>query len=345
MTELIDIKKLPWWRGNSKQSNLLFTEVSFFRNSPLKGFWHRLSPADRQELKQEFMVCLKNPLNLKPLKNWESLTEAQIHHLQYLNVWPKFYGSDAISELSELPLWWGWNSDYTVFGGIGFQEHVVWGSVYSGLPKKLEILKLSKLEVALAHSWAWEKEWGYLMAHPELMGQGIQIVTQIHLPFLSDLCSDNQLSNSIHALGAKVLPGNKGAVREGWVKLVYTKSFGKTIAATYSDFCKILDILFQLEFQIAQEKITQDKVTLQNQVSRAWAILRDSHLLTEDEFYFYDSWVRRGITCKLLPSSAISKMNQAFVFASDEYWTKFTPQSLEVAKERATVVRKIFGKK
>lgn len=159
----------------------------------------------------------------------------------------------------------------------------------------------SELEALLPY--AFDRELGYLTACPTNVGTGMRASVMMHLPALALTEQINPVIKAIGKIGLAV----RGLYGEGTEALgnLFQISNQHTLGEREEDIIasieKVIERVVNNEIN-ARHKLLEDNATmLHDQIGRAFAILRYSHVLTSKEALNLLSLLRLGADLDLIP--------------------------------------------
>ena len=159
----------------------------------------------------------------------------------------------------------------------------------------------SELEARLPY--AFDAQLGYLTACPTNVGTGLRASVMLHLPALVLSEQINLVSKAVGKIGLAV----RGLYGEGTEALgnLFQISNQHTLGESESDIIssieKVIERLVSSEINARHKLMEENATMLQDQVGRAYAILRFAHVLQSKEALTLLSMLRLGADLDLVP--------------------------------------------
>ncbi len=160
----------------------------------------------------------------------------------------------------------------------------------------------SELEAGLPY--AFDSEFGYLTACPTNLGTGMRASVMLHLPALGLTEQINPVIKAVGKIGLAV----RGLYGEGTEALgnLFQISNQHTLGEKEGDIItaieKVIERVVNSELNARQKLLEDNPTMLRDQVGRAFAVLRYSHVLTSKEALNLLSMLRLGADLDLVPN-------------------------------------------
>ena len=172
------------------------------------------------------------------------------------------------------------------------------------LRSAFELVDRADTELESLLPYAFDQKLGYLTACPTNLGTGMRASVMLHLPALVLTDQVNQVIKAVHKIGLAV----RGLYGEGTDALgnLFQISNQHTLGERESEI--ILQIERVIEKVISSEKaarakLHEDNLTMLNdQVGRAYAILKYAHILSSKEALNLLSMLRLGADLDMIPN-------------------------------------------
>jgi protein arginine kinase len=189
---------------------------------------------------------------------------------------------------------------------INEEDHLRMQAIRPGLRLREAYELLDKLDSNLESevSYAFDNTLGYLTACPTNLGTGLRASTMLHLPALVLSEQINQVIQAVNKIGFAV----RGLYGEGTEALA--NLFQVSNQTTLGD--KEIEIVARLEKIVqqiiqheenARAKLAEEQRTMLNdQIGRAYAVLRYSHIISSKEALNLLSMIRLGCDLSNFPS-------------------------------------------
>ncbi|MBQ7848769.1 MAG: ATP--guanido phosphotransferase [Clostridia bacterium] len=187
------------------------------------------------------------------------------------------------------------------------EDHLRIQAIRPGLDLQTAAQDCFEVDDALSRqaAFAFDAQLGYLTACPTNTGTGMRASLLLHLPMLT---AGKQMGN-VGQLAAKVGLNIRGVYGEGAEALghIYQISNQVTLGRTEQELINTVTAvggkLCDMEEALRLKALGDGRAALEDQVFRAWAILRHARILTAAEFYQQWSALRLGVALEMLPLS------------------------------------------
>ena len=190
------------------------------------------------------------------------------------------------------------NRKQTISIMINEEDHLRMQSIRPGLQLTAAYEALDKIDSELESdlSYAFDSRYGYLTACPTNLGTGLRASAMLHLPGLVLSDQINQTIQAANKIGLAV----RGLYGEGTEALanLFQVSNQTTLGSSEPEIIQHLDkVILQIieNEENARHKLIEEKPTmLQDQVGRAYAVLRFAHIIPSKEALNLLSMIRLG---------------------------------------------------
>jgi len=151
--------------------------------------------------------------------------------------------------------------------------------------------------------FAYDPQLGYLTACPTNTGTGMRASLLMHLPMLTML----KQMGSVGQIVAKVGLTIRGVYGEGAEALgnLYQVSNQVTLGRTEQELISTVNAvghqLTDMEAELREKSLSAGRVALEDNVYRAWGVMRYARLMPQNEFFKHWSHVRLGAAMGMLP--------------------------------------------
>ncbi|MCB1234613.1 MAG: protein arginine kinase [Verrucomicrobiae bacterium] len=222
------------------------------------------------------------------------------------------------------------NRKQTVSIMINEEDHLRMQSIRPGLQLLAAHETLDRLDTELEERlpYAFDRRYGYLTACPTNLGTGMRASAMLHLPGLVLSDQINQTIQAANKIGLAV----RGLYGEGTEALanLFQVSNQTTLGTSETQIIEHLDrVIHQMieNEENARFKLIEEKpVMLQDQIGRAFAILRYSHIIPSKEALNLLSLIRLGIDLEIFDSDEREVVNVLL--------TEIQPAHLQIEAKR-----------
>jgi len=190
---------------------------------------------------------------------------------------------------------------------INEDDHLRIQANTKGLNLRRALDSCFRIEDALSRqvTFAFDRPWGYLTSCPTNTGTGMRASLLMHLPQLTACKQMGNVGQIVAKLGLTI----RGVYGEGSEALgnLYQVSNQVTLGRTEQDLINAVTAvghqLTDMELQLRDKAMADDRVATEDDIYRAWGLMRHARLMDIKEFYELWSDVRMGAAMELLPVS------------------------------------------
>ncbi|MEM9017654.1 MAG: protein arginine kinase [Verrucomicrobiota bacterium] len=222
------------------------------------------------------------------------------------------------------------NRKQTISVMVNEEDHLRMQAIRPGLQLVSAFRSLddidSNLESALPY--AFDHQYGYLTACPTNLGTGMRASAMLHLPGLVLSEQINQTIQGANKIGLAV----RGLYGEGTEALanLFQISNQNTLGTSENEIidhlAKVITQLIENE-KNARMKILEDKPTMmQDQIGRAYAVLKYAHIIPSKEALNHLSMIRLGCDLGFIPEDERETINVLL--------TEIQPAHLQISAKR-----------
>ncbi|MEM6915518.1 MAG: protein arginine kinase [Verrucomicrobiota bacterium] len=320
-------KPAEWMRSPGPQSDIVMTSrVRLARNlvgHPFPG-WARKE--DRSVVMEEIRPSLESLSEMKDSFSEEmtklTALEKQVlveRHLISREHAAKGPGCSTVMNRSQ-----------TISVMVNEEDHLRMQAIRPGLQLMSAYSSLDRIDSALEQElpYAFDHQYGYLTACPTNLGTGMRASAMLHLPGLVLSEQINQTIQGANKIGLAV----RGLYGEGTEALanLFQISNQNTLGTDEKEIIEHLDrVISQMieNEKNARMKILEDKPTMmQDQIGRAYAVLKYAHIITSKEALNYLSMIRLGCDLGFVPEEERETINVLL--------TEIQPAHLQISAKR-----------
>lgn len=185
---------------------------------------------------------------------------------------------------------------------INGEDHFLIQVRQAGLALNEAYRRADKLDTILdeSFSFAFDDQLGFLTRNPALLGTGMTVSFNLHLPALTETGAVARIASNLRPLGISLRStlGFGARPRGAVCRLSNQMTLGISEQEAITNLCGIAGQI------IAQERAERNKlarsISIQDTVGRSLGIFRSARLLSYDEFLNFASIVRFGIATGLV---------------------------------------------
>ena len=222
------------------------------------------------------------------------------------------------------------NRKQTVSIMINEEDHLRMQAIRPGLALKAAFSTLDRIDSELEETlpYAFDARYGYLTACPTNLGTGMRASAMLHLPGLVLSDQINQTIQAANKIGLAVrgLYGEGSEALANLFQISNQATLGKSEDAIIDHINEVIQHIIGNE-QDAREKLIEDQATmLQDQIGRAFAILRHAHIIPSKEALNLLSLIRLGADMEFFPNDDRESINVLL--------TEIQPAHLQIEAKR-----------
>ena len=222
------------------------------------------------------------------------------------------------------------NRKQTISVMINEEDHLRMQAIRPGLQLLAAYRSLDQIDSTLEGElpYAFDHQYGYLTACPTNLGTGMRSSAMLHLPGLVLSEQINQTIQGANKIGLAV----RGLYGEGTEALanLFQISNQNTLGTNEKEIIEHLNrVITQLieNEKNARMKILEDRPTMmQDQIGRAYAVLKYAHIITSKEALNFLSMIRLGCDLGFVPDEERETINVLL--------TEIQPAHLQISAKR-----------
>lgn len=193
------------------------------------------------------------------------------------------------------------SDDETVSVMIGEEDHLRIQVIKAGLDIKSAYDIADRLDTLLCEKlhFSYHSELGYLTECPTNLGTGLRASVMLHLPLIGAVGAIGALSDAVSKIGFTV----RGLYGEGSGSKadLYQLSNQITLGITENDAIKNLEnVAMQFISKELDERNSADKAKLEDNIFRAYGILKNARILNSEEMMKLVSLIKLGADMGIL---------------------------------------------
>ena len=213
---------------------------------------------------------------------------------------------------------------------VNEEDHLRMQVIRPGLQLLAAFRSVDKIDTELEDllPFAFSARYGYLTACPTNLGTGMRASAMLHLPGLVLGDQINQTIQAANKIGLAVrgLYGEGSEALANLFQVSNQATLGMSEESIIEHLDRVINQVIENE-QNAREKLLEERPTmLQDQIGRAYAILRHAHIIPSKEALNLLSMIRLGCDLGVLPSDEREVINVLL--------TEIQPAHLQVEAKR-----------
>lgn len=231
---------------------------------------------------------------------------------------------------------------------INEEDHLRIQAIVPGQDIQTAANRCFRIEDALSGQarFAFDSQLGYLTAYPTNTGTGMRASLLMHLPMLTQ---GKQMGN-VGQIAAKVGLTIRGVYGEGSEALgnLYLVTNQVTLGRTEQEIGSTVNAvgmqLSGMEMSLREKSLQEKRIQTEDEIFRAWGLMRNARLMNRNEFFRIWSAVRLGASLGMLPVT-LSVMDAMLDQAQDAHLRAYAEadlQSADLQEARASCVRRML---
>lgn len=222
------------------------------------------------------------------------------------------------------------NRMQTISVMINEEDHLRMQAIRPGLQLISAFRMLDNIDTELEGElpYAFDHQYGYLTACPTNLGTGMRASAMLHLPGLVLSEQINQTIQGANKIGLAVrgLYGEGTEALANLFQISNQNTLGTTEEEIIEHLSRVIDQLIENE-KNARMKILEDRPTMmQDQIGRAYAVLKFAHIITSKEALNHLSMIRLGCDLGFVPEEERETINVLL--------TEIQPAHLQISAKR-----------
>ncbi len=341
--------ELPWLDGSGPESNLVVsTRVRLARNLAETPFWGRNTALHREGVLRSVMGAAEGTTGLAGASlvrvDTLSRTERLWFHERHL-ISRDLAGLDAVGRVRSAAAFLAAGAGPSVM--LNEEDHLRLQAFRSGFALSAAHADVALVEAELGArlSFAFHPEFGYLTSCPTNVGTGLRASVLIHLPALVMTREVGKVLRGLGQVGLthRGLSGEGSGLLGNLFQLSNQTTLGKSESELLDHLARLVQQVMEYE-ERARTVLRRDAPTaLDDQVWRAWGLLRHARALGFEEAVSLLSAVRLGVGMGILPAMEMATLNRLLVLAQPAHVAQAVGTGLEdetLPAHRATLVRR-----
>jgi len=200
---------------------------------------------------------------------------------------------------------------------VNEEDHLRMYALEPGFRPYEALQEVIDLETALSKElpFAFSPRFGYLTSCTTNTGTGLRISVMLHLPALSISRSVRGVLDSLHNLGmtARGFYGENTENHGGFFQISNEVTLGKSEREIVDMFSAVAEQIIERERQMRRELLENNRLQVEDQVWRAYAILTHARLLSTKEAMELLALLRLGVDAGFFPHISHTEINKLAV--------------------------------
>lgn len=298
-----------WYESAESNSDIvLSSRIRLARNLSKYPFCGRMTPEQARALDSEVKQALEKInlgensfdfIQMGKLSRNEGLSMVE-HHV----ISPDFLEKDP-GRMAAL------SKDSSISVMVNEEDHIRIQVLAAGLNLEQALETANRIDDVMDESleYAFDDQLGFLTACPSNLGTGLRASVMVHVPALEQAGALNKLAGTISKLGLTI----RGTYGEGSKAQGAIYQISNQITLGISEEQAIKN-LHSIVMQVAEKEKEARKALVSSgkfvdRIYRCYGTLKYARLVSSEEFYDLISYVRIGISERVLPEEILGKIN------------------------------------
>lgn len=197
-------------------------------------------------------------------------------------------------------------------------------------------------------NFAFDETYGYLTACPTNVGTGLRASVMVHLPALVMSKRADPVLRALTQVGLTVrgLYGEGSQATGNLFQISNQVTLGVSEDEVLAHLSNVTKQIIDQERELRENIRRTQGERLEDQVGRAYGLLRYAHVMSTDEALSLLSQVRLGVDLKLMPELDPRQLNQLLILIQPAFLQKIMGREMSAQDrdiERARIIRQHLG--
>ena len=235
---------------------------------------------------------------------------------------------------------------------INEEDHLRTQVMQSGfnLSEAWQIIKRIDEDFEKNLNFAYSEAWGYLTACPTNTGTGLRASVMLHLPALVMSKQINKVLQAITKLNltARGFYGEGTEASGNFFQISNQVTLGHSEEDILDNIERIIKQVIGHEQNARKALFEQDKARIEDRIWRAYATLKNAHIIASREAIDLFSSVRLGVDIGIIKGLEIQTINRIFILTQPAHLQKIEGKALSPKDrdiKRADLIRRELGEK
>ena len=233
---------------------------------------------------------------------------------------------------------------------INEEDHLRLQALRSGLAFEEAWQEINALDSRLEGRlhYAFSGQYGYLTSCPTNAGTGLRASVMLHLPALVMTKQIDKVFQAVSRINLAVrgLYGEGTKASGDFYQISNQVTLGKSEEELLEHLKSVVPQIIRYERSIRETLASENRLSLEDRIWRAYAMLRAARTLTSEEALDLLSALRLGVNLKIIPGLEIGTVNRIFILVQPAHLQKMEGRELtseERDTARARYVREQLG--
>ncbi len=339
-----------WLKGTGPNANIVISSrIRLARNLKRVFFSHWASKKDKEEVLKKVKSAVNSSnytkgalfLQMSELNNLDKQFLIERHLISREHALQANHKAVVIGEREILSIM------------VNEEDHLRIQVMQSGfnLEEAWRIIKRIDEEFDRRLDFAYSQEWGYLTACPTNTGTGLRASVMLHLPGLAMSKQINKVLQAITKLNltARGFYGEGTEASGNFFQISNQVTLGHSEEDILDNIERIIKQVIGHEQNARRALLEQDRARIEDRIWRAFATLKNAHIITSKETVDLLSSLRLGVDMGIIKEGlGVQAVNRIFILIQPAHLQKIegkmlSPQERDI--KRAELIRKELGEK
>lgn len=293
-----------WYEEISKDSDVVIsTRIRYARNIANEKFPNIMNKNEKEKIiKMVEQGIDKEKYNVLRLKDMDEKTKGSLAERHLIS-------KEIIDNLGSALIT---NKDCRLVAMVNEEDHLRIQSFETGfnIDRAYDNLVSFTNDISKNIDFSQSNKYGYITACPTCIGTGLRVSVMLHLPGLAKLRLLDKLLDQAVSIGLSV----RGLYGENTSSYGYIYQFSnrKTLGVSDQEIVRnmnaIINTIVEQERSAREILLKNNKVKVENDVFRAYGILKNARLIDEEESIKLMSKVRFGICMDMIEDISLEKI-------------------------------------
>ncbi|GIW90998.1 MAG: protein-arginine kinase [Pirellulaceae bacterium] len=338
----------PWLVGDGPESDIVVsTRIRLARNLAQFPFVRRCSPQDRAAIEKTIRDRFQNVEQLRQLI-YIDVDELSDVDRQFL-MERQLISRELAEGTGQRGVAIDPDERFSVM--VNEEDHLRIQVMASGLNPQVAWEQINAIDDLIGQQvvYAFHRRLGYLTACPTNVGTGMRVSIMIHLPAMVMTEEIQRVFRSFQKMGLAVrgLYGEGTQPRGDFYQISNQITLGRSEKELIDQVVEVARVCIQWERRAREALVRSNDKSVQDAISRAYAILQTTHTISSEETMELLSRVRMGVSLGLIEDVPITVLNKLFIHTQPAHLQKIRGTRLDTSDrnvERASYLKEHLAK-
>ena len=326
-----------WYKDKGKDYDVVIsTRVRFARNIAEYKFPNIMTPKEKCNTIEKISSCIdSSKYKVLKMKDIDEVTQESLKEKHLIS--KEFVGNVNGAIIT--------NEDNSIISMINEEDHLRIQSFGAGFCTRDCYKKLKNFTDELNEKidFAQNDNYGYLTSCPSNVGSGMRVSVMLHLPALAKLGLLNKLFAQATDIGMSVrgMYGENSSGSGNIFQISNGRTLGMTDENIVSNLEAVITTIIEQERK-ARNVISKNSYLVEDEVYRAYGILKYSRNIETNEAIDLLSKVRLGVSIDVIKEVSLQKITTLMVDVQDNSLQLLLKESIQNDEDikRAEYIRK-----